>query len=269
MNADIESFLNSLRIQTRSPLTIRAYGDELVSSGADASWTVPQIEAYLASRLAKDKPATIGRRIASLRSFFAYLELSGKRADNPMRRVQWKPSRVRKLPRYLEEEDIKKMLAVPCRMDATVRSQLLLEVLWWTGCRISEIMGLTVDKLGVGSLTVYGKGAKERTVPCGQGVIDRLRAQANAEGKVFTYSKSTARLDLKRLARAAGVEGRITPHLIRHSLATALLEGGKFSIREVQEWLGHASLTTTQIYTHVKAAALSSKALVSHPAAKA
>lgn len=101
-------------------------------------------------------------------------------------------------------------------------------------------------------------------------LASRLQAkdQVGPDGGVFVHCKSTYRVDLKKLAKLAGIEGRIYPHLLRHSLATALLDGGQFTIREVQEYLGHASLNTTQIYTHVKAEVLVQKALKGHPGAK-
>jgi site-specific recombinase XerD len=264
----IEPFLASLRTQGRSAHTLAAYESDLKLAGLAPEAEPKAIEAWIATRMDLDAPATLRRRVGTLKTYYGWLVHTGRIQANPMTRVCWQPKKIRRLPRYLEAADIERMLALRVDSEPIKRAQLLLAVLWWTGARISEVLGLRVGDLGVDTLRVLGKGGVERMAPCSVELMAAMRAQADPYGQIFPYSVATARRGLKLLAYSAGIKDRIYPHLIRHSLATALVEGGA-NLLLIQEWLGHARVETTQIYAHVKASTFARTAHSLHPSARA
>jgi integrase/recombinase XerD len=213
-------------------------------------------------------PATIARRTASARTFFRHLQLIGARADNPAAELAL-PRRARTLPRTLSAGEAERLIEAAAGVTPrALRDRALVELLYGAGVRVSEAMGL--EKGGVDLderlVRVVGKGGKERVVPLGREAAEALRRYLargrphldrrhrpelflNAKGGALT--RAGAFLILRRLAAAAGLDpARVHPHLLRHSFATHLLEGGA-DLRSVQEMLGHADLGTTELYTHV------------------
>ena len=271
--AEVDGFLAVLAAG-RAPRTVEAYRRDLAQLAAHvgrplAAATVEEIEGYVA-RLRADglSPATIARRAASARSFFRHLQLIGARADNPAAAVEL-PRRTRRLPRTLSPGEAERLIAAAEGLSPRAfRDRALVELLYGAGLRVSEAVGL--DKNGVDLderlVRVVGKGGKERIVPVGGPAVDALRRYLgrgrpyldrrrrpelflNAKGGALT--RAGAFFVLRRLAAAAGLEpDRVHPHLLRHSFATHLLEGGA-DLRSVQEMLGHADLSTTELYTHV------------------
>lgn len=227
------------------------------------------VERYLAElRAAGRAGSTVARRLAALRSFYRHEQLVGARDDNPAAEVA-PPRRIRRLPRTLSPAEAERLVeAASGTTPRALRDSALVELLYGAGLRVSEAVGLERGSVDLDERLVrcFGKGSKERVVPIGRRAadavrrylargrpyLDRRRSQAlflNAKGGPLT--RAGAFLVLRRLAEKAGLEPeRVHPHLLRHSFATHLLEGGA-DLRSVQEMLGHSDLSTTELYTHV------------------
>ena len=270
---DLEAFLALLAVQ-RTPRTVEAYRRDLVGLGTwlgkpVARATTEELERYVAELRAQGLAATtIARRIAAGRSFFRHQQLLGARADNPAAELDL-PRRQRRLPRTLSPGEADRLVeAANGTEPRALRDRALAELLYGAGLRVSEAVGL--ERMGVDLdqrlVRCAGKGGKERIVPIGRRAAEALRRYL-ARGRPFLdrrhrpelflnarggpLTRAGAFLILKRLAGKAGLEPeRVHPHLLRHSFATHLLEGGA-DLRSVQEMLGHADLATTEIYTHV------------------
>jgi len=254
--------------------------DEAVVAGFVASMS--------SARYGDDKPyraSSVARSLAAVRTFHAFLLREGEAATDPSEGVV-RPKVPRNLPRPLSVTEIEAILAVPGDGDAPgLRDRAILEVLYGAGVRISELTGLDVDDadLEEGSLKVMGKGSKERIVPLGRFAARALKAyltrarpslaRERSGGALFLnqrggrLTRQGATKILKAAAARAGLRKRVTPHMLRHSFATHLLEGGA-DVRVVQELLGHASLSTTQIYTLVTADRMREEYFAAHPRAR-
>ena len=255
--------------------TVRAYGRDLaqydlylVGRGhkAFAAVTPQEIEAYVAS--GGWSAATVARKIASIRSFHEFLRRRGLAGDNPALPVR-APRRSRPLPDVLAVEQVEALLKSP-RGESTqsVRDRALLEMAYATGLRASELVALTLEEVDLeeGLVRIVGKRQRERIVPFGRKAKETLLryleaarprlARGRGERSVFVtrLGKPFTRMGywklLRGYVRAAGIEHPVSPHTLRHSCATHLLEGG-CDLRVVQEFLGHRSIETTQIYTHL------------------
>ncbi|MGI6097873.1 MAG: site-specific tyrosine recombinase XerD [Dethiobacteria bacterium] len=213
-------------------------------------------------------PSTVSRNLASLRSFYQYLVQERILAENPAAEME-SPKLGKKLPRVLTAKEIELLLLQPDTTNIVgVRDKAMLEVLYASGIRVSELVSLNVQDLNtqVGILRCRGKGGKERIVPIGsmavrsvQHYLDHCRSKIvkNKEEKALFVNQHGRRLTrqgfwkiLKKYVQKAKIKGEITPHTIRHSFATHLLENGA-DLRSVQEMLGHADISTTQIYTQI------------------
>ena len=270
---DAERFLLLLAAQ-RSPRTVDAYRRDLTAFGAFrdgllAEATTDELERWIAQMRADGLAATtIARRSAALRSFFRQLVLIGQRADNPAAAIVL-PRRPRTLPRALSPAETERLIEAATGVTPrAMRDRALVELLYGAGLRVSEAVGAAKSAVDLDARTVrvIGKGNKERIVPLGRPAVESVRRYLalgrphldrrhrpdlflNARGGPLT--RAGAFLILRRLAERAGLEaGRVHPHLLRHSFATHLLEGGA-DLRSVQEMLGHADLATTERYTHV------------------
>jgi integrase/recombinase XerD len=270
---ELEGFL-ALSTARLAPRTVEAYRRDLEVltdwlGRTPASVSTEELERYVAElRAAGLSGATIARRIASLRSFFRHLVLIGAADANPAAELEL-PRRTRRLPRALSPSEAERLIdAAAGTTPRALRDRALVELLYGAGLRVSEAVGL--DKNGVDLdqrlVRTIGKGGKERVVPVGREAVEALRRYLgrgrahldrrhrpelflNAQGGPLT--RAGAFLILRKLAAKAGMEpDRVHPHLLRHSFATHLLEGGA-DLRSVQEMLGHADLATTELYTHV------------------
>jgi integrase/recombinase XerD len=270
---EVDGFL-ALAAARLAPRTVEAYRRDLAALNAFLGHgpgvaTTADLERYLADLRAQGlAPSTIARRTAAIRSFYRHQVLLGARADNPAAELQL-PRRRRTLPRTLSAGEALRLIdAAPGTSPRSLRDRALVELLYGAGLRVSEALG--VEKNGVDLdqrlVRVVGKGNKERIVPLGHEATAALRRYLahgrpfldtrhrpelflNAKGGALT--RAGAFLILRKLADKAGLEpGRVHPHLLRHSFATHLLEGGA-DLRSVQEMLGHADLATTELYTHV------------------
>ena len=229
-------------------------------------------------------PATIRREVSAIRTYFGFLVGEGTVADDPSDRLE-SPQRGRRLPDVLSVAEIEALLAAP-QVDERLawRDRAFLELAYGAGLRVSELCNLTLTDLlmSEGLVRVFGKGGKERVVPIGRGVIGAVSTYLHTLRASLDRGKSARRVLLNargqplsrvgawgivnRSARRAGIPKRVTPHTLRHSFATHLLEGGA-DLRAVQEMLGHADLSTTQIYTHVDREYLRSVHKQFHPRA--
>jgi integrase/recombinase XerD len=273
MSAAVDSFL-ALSAARLAPRTVDAYKRDLRHleawlGGAPDDATTDRLAGYLAQLRADGLAATtIARRVAALRSFYRHQVLIGVRADNPAAELEL-PRRRRPLPKTLSPGEVERLIdAATGTTPRALRDRALVELLYGGGLRVSEAVGLDRAAIDLERRLVrtIGKGSKERIVPIGREAVDALRRYdsrgrpyldkrhrselfLNAKGGPLT--RAGAFLILRRLAAAAGLEpGRVHPHLLRHSFATHLLEGGA-DLRSVQEMLGHADLATTELYTHV------------------
>ena len=270
---DLDSFLAVSRARL-APRTVESYRRDLedfarwLKAGiADAN--AAQIEEYLAElRAAGRTPATLARRLAALRSFFKHVMLVGARSDNPAAGIA-SPPRTRTLPRTLSAREAERLIeAAAGTTPRSFRDAALVELLYGAGLRVSEAVGLERASVDLEERLVrcLGKGGKERVVPIGRRAAVALRRYLS-RGRPFLdrrhrpelflnsrggpLTRAGAFLILRKLAERAGLEPeRVHPHLLRHSFATHLLEGGA-DLRSVQEMLGHADLATTELYTHV------------------
>jgi integrase/recombinase XerD len=270
---DLDAFL-ALAAARLAPRTVEAYRRDLATL---AKWlgrppstvSTEELERWIAElRAAGLSPATIARRVASTRSFLRHLVLVGSVSMNAAAELEL-PRRIRRLPRTLSPGEAERLIdAASGTTPRALRDCALVELLYGAGLRVSE--ALSLDRAGVDLeerlVRTVGKGGKERVVPVGRSAVEALRRYLargrphldrkhrpelflNAQGGALT--RAGAFLILRRVAAKAGLEPeRVHPHLLRHSFATHLLEGGA-DLRSVQEMLGHADLSTTELYTHV------------------
>lgn len=299
MQAEVQEFLRHLRLEKNaSDLTIKSYSDDFESfydylrarAGGiphPESITIPMLRGYV-SYLHECEYArsTIARRLASLRSFYRYTMREGVTTSNPAKTLRT-PRAGRKLPHFLTTEQVSQLLEAPPANDPMgLRDRAILETLYSAGLRVAELVGLDVSSWdrAANIMRVYGKGKKERIAPVGSfavralenwlavrspdpnGLPDETSALfLNRFGRRLT-TRSIGRMIDKHL-RVTGLDSITSPHTLRHSFATHLLDGGA-DLRSVQELLGHKSLTTTQIYTHVSTRRMRETYEHSHPHAQ-
>ena len=269
----VEGFL-ALLAARRAAKTVDAYRRDLDSLArslgrSPATAATEELELWIADLRGQGlAPSTIARRIAAARTFFRHLVLLGERADNPAAELDL-PRRLRRLPRTLSPGEAERLIeAAAGTTPRALRDAALVELLYGAGLRVSEAVGLERNAVDLDQRLVraIGKGDKERIVPIGRQAAEALRRYLargrphldarhrpelflNARGGPLT--RAGAFLIVRRLAEKAGLDpARVHPHLLRHSFATHLLEGGA-DLRSVQEMLGHADLATTELYTHV------------------
>jgi integrase/recombinase XerD len=213
-------------------------------------------------------PASIRRHVSAVRTYYRFLAGEGDLTDDPSDRLET-PRRARKLPDTLSASECQRLIEAPLPEEKMGRrDRALLELAYGAGMRVSELVGLTLGDLFFEDrvVRVFGKGSKERLVPIGGPLISAVSLYRDLERRQLDKGKTKDRVLLnsrghplsrvgawgivKKAAMRAGITKRVTPHTLRHSFATHLLEGGA-DLRAVQEMLGHADLATTQIYTHV------------------
>jgi site-specific recombinase XerD len=300
--AAVERFAAQLETRHASPGTVVEYRRHLTELGAflairEADWRAPDrsdLRAWLATLAARDLSASaVGGRLSAARSFYRYAVRQGWAPADPMVGVR-SPRRPRRLPRVLSVDEAERLVEAPARRPSAGvledalhrRDAAILELLYATGMRISELAGLTLSDLDTGHrrLRVLGKGRKERDLIYGRPaaaaigaylavgrplLAARSRSAATTEAVFLNASGGPltargARMVVARWVDATDLGARTSPHTLRHSFATHLLEGGA-DLRTVQELLGHASAQTTQVYTHLSDAALRSAYTSAHP----
>ena len=299
MEKSIPRFLRYLKIERNcSDLTIKSYREDLEllqdyftdSMGSPPSpdqITPLDLRTYVAAlHEAGYAKSSVSRRLASLRSYFRFAMREGLCDSNPAKPLR-NPRREKKLPHFLSGREIGKLLAAPKRSEPLgLRDRAILETLYSAGLRVSELVGINLGDLDLedGLVRVRGKGKRERLAPLGSHACRAIKAwlkkrtpakglSKEQAGAVFLNkfgkrisTRSVARM-LEKYLKETGLDSRTSPHTLRHSFATHLLDAGA-DIRSVQELLGHKSLVTTQIYTHVSTAGLRKAYERAHPRAK-
>lgn len=280
---DYEAYLKIERAMSRNTVASYCSDVEKFMAYVDCSpelMTSEDIEAYLQSRSLISKRSQ-ARILSSIRSFFGWLVLEGVMTDNPCDLVDF-PKLGRYLPDVLSIEEVEAIIeSVDTSSWQGMRNRAVLEILYGCGLRVSEAVSLKISCLyfDEGFIRVIGKGDKERLVPVGEMAADAVNAylehrpapcDQTSDDLVFlnrfgsSLSRQSVFKMIKAQALAAGVRKEISPHTFRHSFATHLVENGA-DLRVVQEMLGHESITTTEIYTHIETSKWHSEVLTHHP----
>lgn len=285
----LEDFLQHLRVDRGvARLTLINYRIDLVhfldylgTSSKDAlRVTREDLTEYLWHRKSLGlQPSSIGRYMATLRAFYRFLQAEEKITADPAALLR-SPRKAERLPRYLTVEEVSRLMTAAGASKARqIRLRAMLELMYAAGLRVSELTGVRLDAidLKVGYVRVFGKGGKERVVPIGErarlaveGYLD-VRPQTPASVKTLFVSDRKRAMSavhfwrlIRGAARKAGILKPVTPHTLRHSFASHLVQNGA-DLRAVQEMLGHASIATTQIYTHVDSSHLQAAHRKFHP----
>lgn len=298
MTPQIEAFLEMMAVERdASPHTLAAYGRDLADAetwlgDAGGLMSAPQeaLEAWFADLSRRGlSAATAARRRASVRQFYRFALGEGWRADDPSRRLD-APKQGRSLPKTLSRDEIEALLTAAGAADSTAGLRLitLVEMAYASGLRVSELLALRVEAVrrDPAYLIVRGKGGKERLTPLNSAAREAIKVwldardaarKPNAPDSVWLFPShgKSGHLTPRRFAQlldqaavTAGIDpARVSPHVLRHAFATHLLEGGA-DLRVVQTLLGHADISTTQIYTHVATDRLSQVVHANHPLAK-
>lgn len=302
MDANIDQFLNYLTVEKGlSENTLSAYAQDLkkfsvflskttraVSSASSPFIDITQVTrneiihflAHLRAETLSD--ATIARILSSLRCFFKFLVFEGKCNHDPLAQID-SPKKAQRLPKVLHFSEVEALLnSKKGEKPEALRDDVMLELLYATGLRVSELLGLPLGALNLeaGYLIARGKGNKERIVPMGECARKKLLNYISSIRPRLLKEKTDNTLFLSRLgkkmsrqafwkklkvyARQAGIQKEISPHMLRHSFASHLLEGGA-DLRALQMMLGHADISTTQIYTHVARERLKKIHKTAHP----
>lgn len=291
MNEQIAEFLYHLQFERNlSKNTLDSYGRDLAhyarfAKAHNGTGAREQVIGYLESLRAEGRsPATVARRMAALKSFYHFLVREDYTDQDPTAHLNT-PKMVRHLPVVLSVDQVTRLIEAPdTRSPMGIRDRAMLEVIYATGIRVSELCGLTVNDWWDAPPRVrcLGKGSKERYVPMGRVALGWLVRYTEEVRPLLVASEATSVLFLnrrgrglsrqgfwklvKKYANLVGISADITPHTMRHSFATHLLENGA-DLRAVQEMLGHQDISTTQIYTHVSRARLRPVYDSAHPRA--
>lgn len=306
MLAELETFLNYLAVERGSSRhTLAAYRNDISAlteflanqPRAPSSWssvTEQDIRAYLEDLDERGYAAsTKSRKIASAKSFFKFMKNEQIIEDNPLAEVR-QPRAGQSLPKALSPDDVDQLLEAASDVNSAeeARDAAMVELMYAAGLRVSELVGLDLRDvdLDVGTVRTIGKGSKERIIPIYDAAIESVseyvtysrpaqlrptyaRGPHNPGENALFLNRRGGRitrqafwLRLNRLAIRAGISSKITPHMLRHSFATHLLHGGA-SLRHVQELLGHSSIATTQIYTHLTNEHVRNEYAKAHPRA--
>lgn len=276
--AAIDAYVDHLRVERRlAPLTVESYSRDLASlarfleeQGLQVEAVTRQgLEAFVRSLLSAGlSPRSAARTVACVRGFYRFLVLDRRLETSPADDLQ-APRAWPALPRFLSVEEVDRLLAAPDVTTARgLRDRAMVELLYATGLRVSELVGLRQPDLNLeaGYLSCVGKGSKERLVPIGDEAVSWVRRYLREGRAALLKGRTSPRLfvnakggalsrvgfwkNLKEYALRAGLPGDLSPHVLRHSFATHLLDRGA-DLRAIQVMLGHADLSTTQIYTHV------------------
>ena len=289
MSRIVEDFRNYLRIERgMSPNTVASYSRdvegllEAFEGYRPADIGTPELERYLSERIEKGlSKRSQARMLSSFRSFFNWCIEEGDLKDNPCDRID-APKLGKYLPAVLSVEEVDAIIrSVDLKKASGPRDRAILEVLYGCGLRVSECTGLRISHvhLDEGFVDVIGKGNKQRIVPLGEMAADAIRnylpsrpePAARPYEDILFLNRAGRPLSrvyvfdiVKNQAMAAGIHKEISPHTFRHSFATHLIEGGA-DLRVVQEMLGHESILTTEIYTHIDSSTWQAAVLAHHP----
>jgi len=276
--ASIDAYLDHLRVERRlADHTLESYARDLVALAeyaAGAGRAVDALDRASLEAFVRDQrtgglsPRSVARRVAAVRGFYRFLVVDRRLAANPADDLH-PPRAWPALPKFLTLEEVDRLIEQPdVSTSLGLRDRALIELLYATGVRVSELVGVRLADLHLAEhyMTCIGKGSKERVIPIGEQATDWITKYQAGARPVLLKGRTTPRLFvnarggplsrvgfwkiLKRYARTASLPRTLSPHVLRHSFATHLLERGA-DLRAIQMMLGHADLSTTQIYTHV------------------
>lgn len=286
----IDEFSDYLLFEKKySQNTIEAYKRDLKKANLFIkknfiNLTKNDIQNYIHALAKEESPSSISRNISTLKSFYKFLELNKYTSSNPLTTIT-NPKNSKKLPKVLSEEEVNKLLDIDLKTDFDHRNKAMLEVMYSSGLRVSELINLTVNDVDLKNslIRVFGKGSKERIVPLNDYATDALREYMlyhrpnlfkhgetnylflNNHGRIMTRQGFFK--ILQKIAKEKNIKSEISPHTLRHSFATHLLKHGA-DLRSIQELLGHSDISTTQIYTHITSSRLQKNYQEFHPHGK-
>jgi tyrosine recombinase XerC len=289
VNDHVEKFISHLLGRHLSPNTIKAYRKDLGQFVDSAGVSHPRevtmltVRSFLAEVLGSGASRrSLARKLSSVRMFLKYLADRGEIDGNPAASIRT-PRFRRKLPNFLDQEQAKRFVEQPAqeRGKLSLRDSAILELMYSSGMRVSELVSLDTDEIDMksGVVRITGKGSKERLVPVGsyarEAVRKYLEKRKSRPGeRALFINRFGARLTdrsvrriVARCAAKLGLAGRVSPHTLRHTFATHMLDAG-CDLRTLQEMLGHSSLSTTQIYTHVTTKRMQQVYEKAHPRAR-
>ena len=289
MDKLVDGFMMYLKVERHlSANTLEAYGKDLsrfisiIGNVSPKALTREHFEQYITSIAADLSPRSVSRNISAVRTFFKFLVSENIIKTNPLRLIDG-PRFGRSLPKFLSIEETDRLLSCPDSVSPKgLRDKAMLELLYATGVRVSELITIKITQVNLerGFVRIMGKGSKERVVPMGDKAINAIKEYLESGREKFVKTKTESFLFLNNNGTAmtrqgfwknirnygliSGISGTISPHVLRHSFATHLLEGGA-DLRAVQMMLGHADIATTQVYTHVSRKHLSALHKKCHP----
>lgn len=274
---DIEEFLTYLKIDKKYSLnTINAYKNDLEkyykymknNNKTIDTITRKEIESYLKYlNTEKLSMSTISHNISTIRSFYKFLAIDKNLKNNPIELIEL-PKLKKRIPKVLSEEDINKLLTIKCNNNFDIRNKAMLELMYSTGVRVSELINISIYDIDLteDSVRIFGKGSKERIVPLGDIALESLKDYLKVRKEMLkkenndflflnNHGKKLTRQGffkiIKNIAKEKNIKTEFSPHTLRHSFASHLLKYGA-DLRSIQELLGHSDLSTTQIYTHIE-----------------
>ena len=286
----IEEFIDYLRFEKKySENTISSYKRDLNKTNTYikkdfAKLNKKDIQNYIQKISKSENVSSVSRCISTLKSFYKFLELNKYTSLNPLTTIT-NPKTVKKLPKILSEEEIEKLLDINLKTDFDYRNKAMLELMYSSGLRVSELINLNVNDIDLSnaSVRIFGKGSKERIIPLNDYAIDALNNYIlNHRRSLFKHGESNYLFlnnhgnkmtrqgffkILKKIAKEKGIKSELSPHTLRHSFATHLLKHGA-DLRSIQELLGHSDISTTQIYTHITSERLQKNYEEFHPHGK-
>ena len=286
----IEEFIDYLRFEKKySENTISSYKRDLNKTNTYikkdfAKLNKKDIQNYIQKISKSENASSVSRCISTLKSFYKFLELNKYTNKNPLTTIT-NPKTVKKLPKILSEEEIEKLLDINLKTDFDYRNKAMLELMYSSGLRVSELINLNVNDIDLSnaSVRIFGKGSKERIIPLNDYAIDALNNYIlNHRRSLFKHGESNYLFlnnhgnkmtrqgffkILEKIAKEKGIKSELSPHTLRHSFATHLLKHGA-DLRSIQELLGHSDISTTQIYTHITSERLQKNYEEFHPHGK-
>lgn len=286
----INEFIDYLRFEKKySENTIVSYQNDLKKAliffkNDFNNLTKKDIQNYIRQLSKQESSASVSRSISTLKSLYKFLELNKYAKNNPLTTIT-NPKTPKKLPKVLSEEEVDKLLDINLKTDFDYRNKAMLELMYSSGLRVSELINLTVNDIDLinSSVRIFGKGSKERIVPLNDYAIEALNNYiSNHRRSLFKHGENNYLFlnnhgnkmtrqgffkTLQKIAKDKGIKSELSPHTLRHSFATHLLKHGA-DLRSIQELLGHSDISTTQIYTHITSEKLQKNYQEFHPHGK-
>lgn len=286
----IEEFIDYLRYEKKySENTIISYQNDLkkvcVFFKKDfTNLTKKNIQNYIQSLSKKESTSSVSRTISTLKSFYKFLEINKYTKNSPLGTIS-NPKNIKKLPKVLSEEEVDKLLDINLKTSFDYRNKAMLELMYSSGLRVSELINLKVNDIDLNnaSVRIFGKGSKERIVPLDDYAIEALDNYIKHHRKsLFKHGENNYLFlnnhgnkmtrqgffkILQKIVKEKNIKSEISPHTLRHSFATHLLKHGA-DLRSIQELLGHSDISTTQIYTHITSERLQKNYKEFHPHGK-